>query len=448
MIAAIVLAAGKGVRMKSALPKVLHPVAGRPMIAHVMDRLRDLAPERMAVVIGPDMAEVARAVRPAATVVQDRPLGTAHAAACAREAMAGFRGDVLIVFGDTPLLSTATLEAALAARRGGGAPAVAALGFTPADPAGYGRMVLGRDGSLEAIVEDRDASPGQRAIGLCNAGVMAVAGEHLFGLLAAVEATGAANAAGEYYLTDIVAAARARGLACAAVEAADGDDVRGVNTRAELAAAEAIMQARLRRAAMAGGATLPDPDTVYFSYDTELGRDVTVGPQVVFGGGVTVGDGAEIRAFSHIDGAEIEAGAVVGPFARLRPGTRIGRGAQVGNFVEVKAAEIEAGAKANHLSYIGDARVGEGANVGAGAITCNYDGFAKSRTEIGAGAFIGSNASLVAPLSVGAGAIVGAGSVITADVPADALAVERNGQRVKPGWAAAYRSRKRAGPAG
>ena len=445
MIAAIVLAAGKGVRMKSALPKVLHPVAGRPMIAHVMDRLRDLAPERAAVVIGPDMTEVARAVRPTATVVQDRPLGTAHAAACARERMAGFRGDVLILFGDTPLLSAATLETALSARRGGGAPAVAALGFTPSDPAGYGRMVLGRDGSLEAIVEDRDASPDQRAIGLCNAGIMAVAGEHLFGLLEAVEA---ANAAGEYYLTDIVAAARARGLACAAVEAADGDDVRGVNTRAELAAAEAIMQARLRRAAMAGGATLLDPDTVYFSCDTELGRDVTVGPQVVFGGAVTVGDGAEIRAFSHIDGAEIEAGAVVGPFARLRPGTRIGRGAHIGNFVEVKAAEIEAGAKANHLSYIGDARVGEGANVGAGAITCNYDGFAKSRTEIGAGAFIGSNASLVAPLSVGAGAIVGAGSVITADVPADALAVERNGQRMKPGWAAAYRSRKRAGPAG
>ena len=355
--------------------------------------------------------------------------------------MADFGGDVLILFGDTPLLSVETFEAMLGARRGDRDPAVVVLGFRPPDPAEYGRLVLDDDGSLEQIVEYRDATADQRAIELCNAGIMAVSGKHLFALLDAVDNQ---NAKGEYYLTDIVSIARSRGLTCTVVEVEDHADVMGVNSRADLAEAEAVMQGRLRHAAMANGVTLLDPDSVYFCFDTKLGRDVTIGPQVVFGGGVSVGDRVEIRAFSHIDGAEIEDGAIVGPFARLRPGTRIGRDVHIGNFVEVKAAVMEAGSKANHLSYIGDARVGAGANIGAGTITCNYDGFFKSHTEIGANAFIGSNTALVAPVSVGPGAIVGAGSVITSDVPADALAIERNAQKMRDGWAATFRSRRQA----
>ena len=439
--AAIVIAAGLGTRMKSALPKVLHPVAGRAMVRHLLDRLGELKFDRKVVVIGRDTKAVTDAVSPIPTAIQDPPLGTAHAVLAARDQMSEFDGDVLILFGDTPLLTRQTMEIMLDARRGAENPAVVVLGFRPDDPAQYGRLVTGSGGALEAIVEFKDASPEQRDIPVCNAGIMAVDGKHLFELLDAVDDD---NAKGEFYLTDIVAIARARGLSCAVTEVADEREVMGVNARAELAIAESIMQERLRDAAMAAGATLIDPATIYFSFDTVLGRDVTVGPSVVFGPGVSVGDNVAIRAFCHIEGAEISNGAIIGPFARLRPGARIGIDAHIGNFVEIKEALIETGAKINHLSYVGDARVGPDANVGAGTITCNYDGFFKTHTDIGAGAFIGSNTALVAPVRVGDGAITGAGSVITTDVPADALAVERNDQRHLDGWAAKFRARKGA----
>ena len=438
--AAIVLAAGKGTRMKSALPKVLHPIAGRAMVCHVLDRLAELSLDRCAVVVGTGAEAVAAAVAPTPTVLQDPPQGTAHAVLAARPYLTGFEGDVLILFGDTPLITTPTMARILEARRATADSAVVVMGFRPDDPAEYGRLVTGADGALEAIVEHREASEAQRAIGLCNAGIMAVDGHHLLSLLEAVDND---NAKGEYYLTDIVAIARARGLSCAVCEIADPDEVMGVNARAELAIAESVIQRRLRAHAMAEGATLLDPDSVYFSYDTVLGRDVTVGPQVFFGPGVTVGDRVEIQAFCHMTEAVIDTDAIVGPFARLRPGARLGPKVRVGNFVEIKASILEEGAKVNHLSYIGDTRVGAKANVGAGTITCNYDGFFKSRTEIGAGAFIGSNTALVAPVTIGQGAITGAGSVITQDVPADALAFERGKQTVKVGWAESFRGRRR-----
>ena len=438
--AAIVLAAGKGTRMKSDLPKVLHRVAGRPMILHLLDALDDAGVTRRAVVIAPGMDGVAAAVAPAPVAIQAEPLGTGHAALAARDALDGFEGDILVLFGDTPLLAPETVRRMLAARRGGSA--LVALGFRPADPAEYGRLAVGGDGRLRSIVEYRDASEEQRAVGLCNAGIMAVDGAVLFSLL---EAVGNDNAKAEYYLTDIVAIACARGLLCSVVEASDPLEAMGVNDRADLAAAEAAMQARLRARAMAGGATLIDPGSVWFAADTRTGRDVTIGPCVAFGPGVTIGDFAEIRAFSHIEGAKIEAGAVVGPFARLRPGAEIGRGARIGNFVEIKEALVGEDARIGHLSYVGDARVGERANIGAGTITCNYDGFSKHRTEIGAGAFIGSNAALVAPVTVGDGAVVGAGSVVTVAVGRDALAVARARQRNLEGRAGSFRKRKANG---
>ncbi|MGE5145622.1 MAG: bifunctional UDP-N-acetylglucosamine diphosphorylase/glucosamine-1-phosphate N-acetyltransferase GlmU, partial [Candidatus Eiseniibacteriota bacterium] len=435
-IAAVILAAGKGTRMKSDLPKVLHPLAGRPMVGHVLDAVATLEPARQAVVIGPDMAKLAEAVAPIPTVVQRRQLGTADAVKAARDALADFNGTVLVLYGDTPLITPKTLTALVEERKFNPEPTVVVLGFRPADPGAYGRLVVGVDGRLEAIVEARDATPAERAITLCNSGVMAIDGRHLFLLL---DAIGNDNAKGEYYLTDIVKLARARGLVCRHVEA-DAAELVGVNSRAELADAESVVQARLRRAAMDAGATLLDPATTWFSHDTRLGRDVTVGPSVVFAPGVTVGDRVEIRAFCHLEGATVESDAIIGPFARLRPGARIGRGAHVGNFVEIKNAVIEAGAKTNHLSYIGDARVGASANVGAGTITCNYDGFVKAHTDIGKGAFIGSNTALVAPVAIGDNAIVGAGSVITKDVPADALAVARGEQKMATGGAARFRA--------
>jgi len=438
--AAIVLAAGLGTRMKSDRPKVLHRLAGQPMILHVLDALAGLEIERAVVVVGAGMEAVAEAVAPHPCALQEPRLGTGHAALAARAAMQGFDGDVLVLYGDTPLIRPETLAAMLAARRAEPRPAVVVLGFRPDDPGDYGRLVTGPDGTLEAIVEAGDATAGQRAIGLCNSGVMAVDGARLFGWL---DRVGNANAKGEYYLTDIVALARADGCARAWVEA-PADELRGVNDRADLAAAEAAMQGRLRARAMAGGATLVDPASVFLSADTRLGRDVTIGPNVVFGPGVTVGDGVEIHAFSHIEGAAVAAGARVGPFARLRPGARVAEGARIGNFVEIKNAAVEAGAKVNHLTYVGDARVGAGANLGAGTITCNYDGFFKDVTDIGAGAFIGSNTALVAPVKVGDGAIVGAGSVITRDVPADALAVTRAELREVDGWARRYRELRAA----
>jgi len=439
--AAVVLAAGLGTRMKSRLPKVMHPVAGRPMVGHLIDRLAEFGAERTIFVVSPGMEQVGRFVAPAETVIQDPPLGTGHAVLAARAALAGFDGDVLVLFGDTPLLTESTMRAMADARHAGGDPAVVVLGFRPDDPAEYGRLVTDADGTLHSIVEFRDANEAQRAIGLCNAGIMAIDGKRLFDLL---DAVGNDNAKGEYYLTDIVAVARGKGWGCAVVETDDPAEVMGVNSRADLARAEAAMQDRLRAAAMANGATLTDPETVWFSFDTRLGRDVTVGPNVVFGPGVTVADGVEIRAFSHIEGATIAEGALIGPFARLRPGADIRRDVHIGNFVEIKEALIEEGAKANHLSYIGDSRVGPAANIGAGTITCNYDGFFKDRTDIGAGAFIGSNTALVAPVKVGDGAIVGAGSVITRDVAKDALAVTRAEQAERPGWAVKFRTRRQA----
>jgi len=439
--AAVVLAAGKGMRMKSALPKVLHPLAGRPMIAHVAANLAPLACDPVAVVVAPGMAAVERAVAPWPSVVQAEQLGSGHAVMAARDRLAGVAGDVLVVYGDSPLVSTESMRRLLARRRAADRPAVVVLGMRLDDPGEYGRLIVGADGGLDAIVEYRDADADQRTINLCNSGAMAIDGRRLFELL---DKVGNANAKGEYYLTEIVAVARRDGLACAVVEA-PADELLGVNSRADLAVAEAALQQRLRARAMVEGATLVDPRTVYFAYDTRLGRDVTVGPNVVFGPGVVVGDNVEIRAFCHIEGARIEAGAVIGPFARLRPGCEIGAGARIGNFVEAKNARLAAGAKANHLAYIGDASVGERANIGAGTITCNYDGFDKARTEIGADAFIGSNSALVAPVTIGERAIVGAGSVITRDVAPDALALARAEQVEKRGGAERLRQMKAGG---
>ncbi len=439
-IAAVVLAAGKGTRMKTELPKVLHKLAGRPMINHVLANLAPLGCERIVVVIGPGMEGVAAAVVPHAIALQTEPLGTGHAVLAARAALQGFAGDVLIVYGDCPFISSATIGKLIARRRAADQPAVVVLGMRPADPAQYGRLIIGADGMLQAIVEYRDANAEQRAITLCNSGVMAIDGKRLFALL---DRVGNANAKGEYYLTDIVAIARADGAACAVVEA-PADELIGINSRAELGAAEAILQNRLRAQAMENGATLIDPQTVFLSFDTRLGRDVVVGPNVVFGPGVEVADGAEIKAFCHLEGARVATGAAIGPFARLRPGTVIGERARIGNFVEAKNANVGPDAKANHLTYLGDAVVGAGANVGAGTITANYDGFNKHKTEIGADASIGSNSVLVAPVKVGRGAIVAAGSVITQSVSADALALARGRQTEKAGWAAKFRESKGA----
>ncbi|MGE0669204.1 MAG: bifunctional UDP-N-acetylglucosamine diphosphorylase/glucosamine-1-phosphate N-acetyltransferase GlmU [Sphingomonadales bacterium] len=434
--AVVVLAAGKGTRMKSSLPKVLHPIAGRAMVHHVLGAAAELAPERTIVVLSPGMDEVAKAVAPAAVAIQDPPLGTGHAVLAAAEALEGFSGDVIVAFADTPLVTAATYRMMIERRRSKVDPAVVVLGFRPPDPAAYGRLVM-KHGKLKRIVEARDADEKELAIGLCNAGLMALDGKHAIELLRAI---GNDNAKGEFYLTDIVEIARDRGMHCAVVEASE-DEVMGVNSRAELAKAEAVWQRRRREHFMDEGVTLADPDTVWFSADTILGRDVAIGPNVVFGPGASIEDGVRIEAFCHIEGAHVASGARIGPFARLRPGADIGEDAHIGNFVEIKKAVIEKGAKANHLSYIGDARVGAGANIGAGTITCNYDGFAKHFTDIGAGAFIGSNAALVAPVKIGDGALVGAGSVITSEVGKDAIAVTRAPQKQIPGGAAKFRSK-------
>jgi len=438
----VLLAAGEGTRMKSSLPKPLHEVAGRPMLGHALAALVEAGCTRIAVVVGPGaggeaLAKAALALFPAAEIfVQSERRGTAHAVLAARAALDKAADDVIVHYADTPLLTSATLHR-LRAGLGDGV-AVSALGFEAADPTGYGRFIE-RDGRLVAIREQKDASAEERAIRRCNAGTVALAGVHALALLDEVRDD---NAAREFYLTDVVEIAGRRGLAAVA-HIAPEVEVMGVNDRVQLAAAEAAMQRVLREKAMRAGATLIAPETVFLSHDTKLGRDVTVEPHVVFGRGVSVGDGVVIHAFSHLEGATVASGASIGPYARLRPGAEIEAKARVGNFVEIKAARLEAGAKVNHLSYIGDARVGPGANIGAGTITCNYDGFAKHRTDIGAGAFIGSNTALVAPVRVGDGAIVGAGSVVTKDVEADALAVARGQQAEKPGWAATFRETRR-----
>jgi len=440
-IAAIVLAAGKGTRMKSALPKVMHQVAGRPMVLHVLDAAKALGAGRAVVVVGPDMPSVGEAVKPHPTAVQQRQLGTADAVKAAKASLGDFRGTVFILYGDTPLITPATLQRMLAAgAQAKSKPAVVVLGFRPANPGAYGRLVTDRAGALTAIVEAKDATPAQLKIGLCNSGVMAVDGAVLWTL---IDKVGKANAKGEYYLTDIVGLARKAKLRCAYVEAPEAE-LQGVNDRIDLAEAEAALQQRLRRAAMAAGVTMTDPSTVFLAWDTKLGSDVVVGPNVMFGPGVTINDRVEIRAFCHLEGAEVGADAIIGPFARLRPGTKLGANVHIGNFVECKAAILGEGAKANHLAYVGDAEIGAKTNVGAGTITANYDGYFKHKTIVGKGVSIGSNAVLVAPVRIGDGALIGAGSTIARDIDADALAVTRAELKTIPGAGKRYRERKTA----
>ena len=442
--ALIVLAAGQGSRMRSDLPKVLHRVAHASLLQHALAAGAALAPARTVVVVGHGgdtvAAELGRIAPDAVVVRQAEQAGTAHAVAQARAALDGFEGDAIVLYGDTPFVSAATLDRIAAARADGAD--IVVLGFEAAEPGRYGRLVAQGD-RLERIVEFKDATDEERAIRLCNSGIVAADATLLFDLIAQV---GNDNAAGEYYLTDIVGLARAARRSARVVTCPEAETM-GVNTRADLAAAEAAFQTAARTAALENGATLTAPATVHFAHDTHLGRDVVVEPHVVFGPGVTVESGATIRAFSHLEGCHVADGCVVGPYARLRPGAELDRGAKVGNFVEVKAAQVEAGAKINHLSYVGDARVGARANVGAGTITCNYDGVFKHRTEIGADAFIGSNTALVAPVTVGDGAMTASGSVVTEDVPDGDLAFARAKQTNKPGLGARLMSRLRAAKA-
>lgn len=436
--AAVILAAGQGTRMKSKTVKVLHGVGGRPMLDWAIDLAGRSGVNQTVTVYGahsPTVRDAAEALG-SSTALQDPPRGTGHAVLAARQALEGFNGDSIVLYADTPLIRPETVERVFAALAGGAA--VAVLGFEPAEPAAYGRLVLDAEGNLDRIVEYKDASETEREIGLVNSGVLAADASLLFDLL---DQVGNENANGEYYLTDVVGLARARGLKAVVVRAGAGE-VLGVNSRIDLAEAETAFQTRMRRDAMNAGVTLVAPETVFFSWDTVIARDVIIEPNVVFGPGVTIGEDAVIHAFSHIEGATIGEGAQIGPYARLRPGADIGARAKVGNFVEIKKSQLGEGAKVNHLSYVGDASVGAGANVGAGTITCNYDGFEKYRTVIGEGAFIGSNCSLVAPVTVGAGAMTGSGGVITEDVPDGALALARAGQTNKDGWAARFRRAK------
>ena len=439
---AIVLAAGEGTRMRSARPKVLHAVAGKSLLAHVLAAVSDTSVTATAVVVGPNdsavAAEAEHVLPGAECFIQAERRGTAHAVLAARRAIERRADDILILYGDTPLIRPATLLQLRKAIAEGAA--VAVLGFRPDDPAGYGRLIVEGD-QLIAIREEADADASERAVALCNGGIMAMAGETA---LAILDRIGDQNRKHEFYLTDAIEIARGMKLRAVAVEVEE-DDMRGINSKKQLAEAEAIAQQRLRQAALNAGVTLVAPETVYLCADTQFGRDVVIEPYVVFGEKVTVEDGAVIHSFSHITGTHVGKGVSVGPFARLRPGTRLGEGARIGNFVEIKEAVVEAGAKANHLSYIGDAFVGANANVGAGTITCNYDGAAKHRTEIGKDAFIGSNSALVAPVKIGDGAYVGSGSVITQNVPADALAIGRSRQTVKEGWATRLRGLKTLG---
>lgn len=437
-IACIILAAGKGTRMKSALPKPLHPVAGVPMVHHVIAAAEGLAPERIVVVIGDGMADMAEAVRPHQTAVQTVQNGTGGAALAARDALKDFDGDILVVFGDSPLITTASLQRMVDIRRQFPAVGLTFSGMRPADPARYGRMVLDDDGTLKKIVEFKDASADEKAITLCNGGIVAADGAKLFDWLAQI---GNDNAQGEYYLTDLPPIARKDNRQTLVVEI-DAAELAGANTRVELAMLEQAMQQRLREKHMLNGATLTHPDSVFFCADTVIGQDVVIEPNVFFGPGVTVADNVTIHAYSHIEGAEIAAGAVIGPFARLRPGSHIGEKAKVGNFVETKNTRLGKGAKANHLTYLGDADIGDKTNIGAGVITCNYDGFMKYKTSVGSEAFIGSNTALVAPVGIGNGAVIGAGSTITKDVPDNALGITRAPQINKDGWAPEFRQKK------
>jgi bifunctional UDP-N-acetylglucosamine pyrophosphorylase/glucosamine-1-phosphate N-acetyltransferase len=437
--AVIILAAGQGTRMRSDTHKVLHPIASRPLLLHLLDRVDALGAEKRVVVVGKgrDQVEAAIAGRDVSVALQAEQKGTGHAVQQAAAALSGYDGPVLILYGDTPFVEAETLRRMLDRLDGNDGPGVVVLASCPEDPLKYGRIILGEGDRIAKMVEYKDATEEERAVRLCNSGMMAVRARDLFRWL---DEVGNDNAAGEYYLPDVVNVAAAEGREAVVIEG-DPYETAGVNSRAELAHLELEWQRRRREQVLHEGATLIDPESVWFAYDTKLGRDVTVEPHVVFGPGVQVADGATIHAFSHIEGAIIGTKASIGPFARIRPGTRLGEQTRVGNFVELKKAEVGEGAKINHLSYIGDASVGAAANIGAGTITCNYDGFGKYRTEIGAGAFIGSNTALVAPVQVGDGAIVGAGSVITRDVEADSLALERSEQKGIAGWAKRFRER-------
>lgn len=437
--AGIILAAGQGKRMKSATSKVMHKVAGLPMLGHVINALRDGGAEKIVVVThaGGEAVRAFAHSMGAATVVQQEQLGTGHAAAAAANALEGFDGPVLIAYGDMPLVKDQTFAAAYNAQEKTG---LCLTAFKPADPAAYGRVVLDADGFLHHIIEFKDASPAQRDIKLCNSGILALSARDLFRWTAALKNN---NAQGEYYLTDVPAMAREEGMHCTVLLMA-ADEAIGVNSRAELASAEAAMQTRLRNDYLNEGVTMVDPATVYLSHDTNIEPDVIIEPNVFIGPGVTIHSGAVIHSFSHLEGADVGKGAQIGPFARLRPGAVLEENVHVGNFVEVKNARLEKGAKANHLTYLGDARVGAGTNIGAGTITCNYDGYNKSHTDIGAGVFIGSDTALVAPVKVGDGAVIGAGSVITRDVAANALALTRAEHRELPGAGELFRARKKA----
>jgi bifunctional UDP-N-acetylglucosamine pyrophosphorylase/glucosamine-1-phosphate N-acetyltransferase len=437
--AVVILAAGQGTRMRSDTHKVLHPIAGRPMLLHLLDRIDSLGPERKVVVLGKGREQVEAALggRGVTVAVQAEQKGTGHAVQQAEQALTGYDGPVVILYADTPFVELETLQRMLERLDGDSGPGVVVLASSPADPLNYGRIILGRGDRIAKMVEYKDATDEERAVRLCNSGMMAVRSGDLFRWLRQV---GNVNAAGEFYLPDIVNIASAEGREAVVIEA-DPYETSGVNSRAELAHLELEWQRRRREQALVEGATLIDPESVWFAYDTKLGRDVTVEPHVVFGPGVEVADGAVIHAFSHIEGASIGPKASIGPFARLRPGTKLSANTKVGNFVELKKADLAEGAKVNHLSYVGDASVGAKANIGAGTITCNYDGFGKYGTVIGAGAFIGSNTALVAPVTVGDGAIIGAGSVITRDVEPDSLALERNEQKGIAGWAKRFRER-------
>ena len=439
--AAVILAAGQGTRMKSPRPKVLHEVAGRSLIDRAIDAAQGLGCDKVVVVAGPHAPAVGERVRQrlgdGSVAIQDPPLGTAHAVLAAREALAGFDGDVIITNGDHPLQGAADMAPLLQLRDAGAD--IAVLGFEAADPGAYGRLVLDGDRLLK-VVEAKEATPEELAITACNTNVIAAPAQLLLELLSDVRND---NAKGEYYLTDIFALAAGRGLDVR-VAFAPEEAVMGVNSQVELAEAEAVFQRRRRHELMEAGVAMPAPDTVHLSWDTAVEAGVTIEPYVVFGPGVSVEGGAQIRAFSHLEGAVVRPGAIIGPYARLRPGADIGEDAHIGNFVEVKKVTVGKGAKANHLSYLGDGSVGEKANIGAGTIFCNYDGFDKHETHVGAGAFIGSDTALVAPVRVGEGAFTGSGSVITHDVPADALALARGQQVDKPGWAARFRAAKLA----
>jgi bifunctional UDP-N-acetylglucosamine pyrophosphorylase / glucosamine-1-phosphate N-acetyltransferase len=441
-IAIVVLAAGLGTRMKSGLPKVLHKAANRSLLGHALAAAAGLKPAATAVVHGPEMdvvrIEAQRFVPDVVFAEQTERKGTGHAVLMARDALKGFKGIVLVLYGDVPLIQTNTLKNLLE-KVSPQAP-MAVLGFVAADPRGYGRLIVSGQDMVVAIREELDASPDEKAITLCNSGVIAIESERLWKLLPQIKSN---NAKGEIYLTDLVELVNQSGKAVA-LQVCSEDEVQGVNDRVQLAEVEGKLQRRYRELAQRNGATLVDPTTVHFSADTRLGQDVLVEPHVIFGPGVTVADGVEILGFSHIEGATIGAGARVGPFARLRPGAEIGENAHVGNYVEIKKTKVGKGAKVNHLTYIGDAQIGAGANIGAGTITCNYDGYNKHTTVIGENAFIGSNTALVAPVTVGNGANIAAGSVITKSVPDDALAITRPEQRVKEGWAKAYRAIKAA----